>query len=721
MIRFRIGQGWRRERSAPVDGFGLELDGINLLSGAGEEPLTRVVPDLVEAVHSLYARAQPVAQASLPEAHLELVFLRDVDLVELSLVSLGRPARQIRPPLRLDLEELAAATARCARTLLDDLDAAAPTALSAPLRKRLVQRVEALETGEPEEQDRTSAGGWSYEQFTRAPGDFGFRLVDPRDRLLTFDRKAEAPLASLLVDGRVTLRLSATQLWTEEAQPFLFALELSRQSGELAHALEVHDPVFRFRPGGLGPELTVELRANTVDGHPLPATALARGMVGLSMGIAAAAASRNKTQAKNPYLQELMARSREVLAHLQPARASTQGSASPSRPRRGSETQPLPLPGRVRRLRFEPRWQKQSLGGEGEARLLLTPHGPVVSGPELAAGFGPMGELRFRHLSARGVAFAADEAILVAEPHRVACFEGAGPEARWVRSHDGMPLGPELIRQEGVLLAPSEGRAVVAFSELTGRELWRSMPARTQRTFLKVQAHRVLVATDAGHLYGLELADGQIKYRLRAPLPFQQQPISWGRRLLAVLGRGSHHALFVVDAHSGEVAWEQDLNLARPSAPLITGSRAYVAGERDGEGVLLCYGAAGRPVWERSLHLGPGRYALKAVGRSIVVVSQTGAATLLSPEGTVEWHLGAAGEAIFRPLPAIAARGVLVIPGERVRAVDPRGGQVLAEVEASPGLCDLKADARLNLYLLEESGELKAFRLTTQLAVVEGR
>ena len=47
MIRFRIGQSWKRERTAsPVDAFGLDLDGVNLLAGASEEPLAKVVPPI---------------------------------------------------------------------------------------------------------------------------------------------------------------------------------------------------------------------------------------------------------------------------------------------------------------------------------------------------------------------------------------------------------------------------------------------------------------------------------------------------------------------------------------------------------------------------------------------------------------------------------------------------------------------------------------------------
>ena len=83
MIRIRIGQHWRREPGEPpMDSVALELDGVNLLPGAVEEPLAEVVPALLAAVASLHAGRARLAQVSLPEAHLELV---------LALTQLQRP------------------------------------------------------------------------------------------------------------------------------------------------------------------------------------------------------------------------------------------------------------------------------------------------------------------------------------------------------------------------------------------------------------------------------------------------------------------------------------------------------------------------------------------------------------------------------------------------------------------------------------------------------
>ena len=51
MIRFRIGHRWKREPAgAPHDSVSLELDGVNLLPGAVEEPLVEGVSALLTAL-----------------------------------------------------------------------------------------------------------------------------------------------------------------------------------------------------------------------------------------------------------------------------------------------------------------------------------------------------------------------------------------------------------------------------------------------------------------------------------------------------------------------------------------------------------------------------------------------------------------------------------------------------------------------------------------------
>ena len=127
MIRFRIGQSWKKESAAtPSDSIGLEFEGVDVFQGVTEEPLTQAVPDLIEALNALAVEGHRTAQTSFTEAHLELAFHR-VDSegqVDLYIVSMGRPARLLRKPVRMDLGELVEAGIRCSRSLSRDLTSA---------------------------------------------------------------------------------------------------------------------------------------------------------------------------------------------------------------------------------------------------------------------------------------------------------------------------------------------------------------------------------------------------------------------------------------------------------------------------------------------------------------------------------------------------------------------------------------------------------------------
>ncbi len=724
MIRFRIGQSWKRERSAPpVDSFGLDLDGVDLLSGASEEPLVKVVPDLIDALYQLSIEGRPIAQVSLHEANLELAMHRQNGEVALSVVSLGRPAKLVRPAVRLELSELTEAAVRCGRLLLKDLTDAAPAMLRSARNRQMMRRLTVLERGRKGELEKTrSDSGFGYRQPAAKAGTFGFALDDADDLLLTYDARASGALPSLLAPGAVTWKVTAAHDWRLAGVPYLLTLELSRQAGELAHAIELDDEQFTFSPGGVGPRATVKLREKKLEWHgptsDVDPPQLAREMFELGLSFSFAATTRNKSQSKNPYLVELVERCREGLSALRDVVKPSDDRPAKEKRRGSVASRPLKTHGKLRRLFFEPRWEKSSLGGDSPGRLLLSVRGPIFSSLEMACGFSADGELLFRRVATHGVAAASDGRVVTASLNRLTSFRCAEGSARWIRDHDGQCVGPDLLEKDGLLIAPAGTRGVVAFSEMTGREAWRIEPPRTQRSHIALQGHRVLLATDSGYLYGLDVKDGQVRFRMRAALPFGGPTVPWGKRLLAMLWRGERSAVFAADAHSGNIAWTRELQLDTPSQPIAVGTRVMIAGYQDQDAVLVCLGRYGQPLWEKKLHLGSGPLSLLGVGRMVLAQDRSGAATMVGSDGRIEWRVGAPGEELARTVAPHLVRGVLIVPGESVRAIDPRGGRVLGEVAAGVGLVDLKVDARLNLYLLDEDGSLRAYRLSSHFAVV---
>lgn len=710
---------------SPVDAFGLELDGVDILSGASEESLLRVVPELVDAVHALKS-GQRLSQVSLPDAHLELVLDRVDGEVDLEVVSMARPARRLRGPIRVDLDALSDAALKCARVLMADLREHAPQIAAEPSLRAMLKTLQLLET-----RPRAAPGEWSApfsEAHAPALG-FGFTIDDKRGRIQDFTAKSRGGLASVLVEGELTFSREGQVLWRQLGHPFLAALELSRQGGELVHALEVADRKMTFRPGGLGEEWSVDLTAGVVRTSKLelqmPGEQLATLIFDVGQQLAAAFIHAHKPQAKNPYVQELMARCREGSLQLRaanpPPKARGGGAGKAKAAKRGKAPDETPIAdaGRLRRLRFEQRWATEPLGLDESLRLVLSRKGPIVYGAELAVGYSNNGRVRFQRASVRGVALEPDGHAITATAERVMGFVGDEPSARWLRDHDGIPVGPELFREQGRWITTSKGRSILAFDELTGREVFRVAPSRTQKMFISVAGGRVIAGTDGGQLYGLSLEDGSVLYRVKTQLPFDAPVVVAGRKFLARVGSTDRVSVMSAEVETGAVHWTKDLPLSRATQPLPTRDRIYVAGEQASDALLIALDKKGAVAWDKRVHLGAAPYSLASVKRAVLISARTGAAAFVDSDGRVAWLLGAPSrDEIACDVAPVVSRGVAVIAGPVVRAVDVATGEVLAEVKSDPGLCDLKVDRSLGLYLLYEDGTLAAYKLASHFSVV---
>jgi len=692
MIRFRLGQSWKHEPGGdePQDALSLELDGVDLLQGAGDEPLTRAVPAVVDALTSLVLAGERAGQVSLTEAELELCLFRKAGHdVELSVVSLGRSAKLLRGPLTLDLLELSQAAARCGEALLRDVREKAPELARAQRLTHLSSASRRLLAAEAaKELAAHDPGAFSHLEVPRGNA-LGFRIEDGAGRMLTWKRKGHAPLPPLLVSGELT----AADGRVERGLPFLMILEASRRASAMGESELV----------ALGPSMATT-----------PAEVFTLGLK-----LCFALSSRHPALAVNPYVEALTERCQEGLAVLRqptPALAPGRGRARASKSR--ALNKQLTGPGALRRLRFATRWEKETPGLEGEGELWLASKGPVVVTQHSAMAFHTDGRVLYRRVEAGGLNISDDGRALVTKNGRLLFFEGGGKEARWLRDYDGPQLKGPIFRREGSLLVSLANRGVTCFSQATGAEQWRVDPARAQTGHLSVHGDRVLLATDTGALLGLDLVGGVTRFRIRASLPFTAPVVAAGKRLLALLARGERSALIAADVTTGTLLWSKELQLERPSAPVMFRGRVLLAGRRTGKVWLQAFSRAGEQLWERALPLEGSRLFVVGLANGALVQDSRGAAAFVSSDGQIDWVLGTAGVELPHRVAPACARGVAVLAGETVRAVDPRSGRLLAEVKVGPALTALAADRQLNLFLLMENGLLRALKLAAQLSVV---
>jgi hypothetical protein len=718
MLRIRIGQHWKHEGAAEaVDGFGLELDGMALVPGASEEPLGLVMEHLLVATAAL-AAGQTLAQVSLPESSQELLLVRQKDSLALHVLRLGRPAGAVRPAVRLDAEAWRAAVVRAARSWIADLkDSAAPA--------RLRQKARALLSRADRELPpfSTPLPGWGLRVEPRALLGFRFEAVDKDGLLDAGQRRMPVPAALLALEGRLTLVSSGAASFEVRGPASLLALELLRQAEEVVRALEAGEASMRFSPAGAPTVWQLDFQRGAVVTPawtlPWPAEALAEALAAPALGVATLLSALDTRLAENRYLLDFTTRGRAVLAALRAlvARPSKEPRPAGRRTTRRTPAPPLQPGAQVRRLGFLRRGHAKGLAGEGQSELHALGPGFVLVAPTRTAAVSREGAVLQRWTAPRGMALGAGGEALLADEKRWQDVRLAETEARWFRDHDGATLlGPLLVTAEQLVLTtqPSGVRAVDRF---TGRELWRFLPQRPQTLHLGLHSGRVLVAAESGTLHGLDVAEGSVRFRLTAPLPYLGPPLPWGRSAVAALGRGERMAILVLDPHQGVLRWLRELPLACVAPPLARGARLRVLGQRDGAAVLLCLGPKGATVWERPLPLGPGPWALKADADASLVTAADGSAVRVDAQGRFDWHLEGQGAA-RATASAVLRRQVLLVPGASVRTLDVRSGRVVADIPSPGGLHGLAATEKLDVAVLDGAGDLTVWNLGASLGVV---
>jgi len=107
-------------------------------------------------------------------------------------------------------------------------------------------------------------------------------------------------------------------------------------------------------------------------------------------------------------------------------------------------------------------------------------------------------------------------------------------------------------------------------------------------------------------------------------------------------------------------------------------------------------------------------------GVDVILTGSSGSAVRVRRNGRVAWRLGGAASTVTTVGPVLE-RGVLLVPGESLRAVDPRTGRVLAELPGGRGIRALAVGPGLEVARLDEAGDLTLHRLASHFAVVDSR
>lgn len=772
VIRIRTGRSWRhhpanaselRALTAPeardytgerlLDVVGIEIDGVDVAAGIGEAPVVEALGELAAAILRV-GQGEPAAQATVGPGPTELVLEPRGAEVQLSLVTLLRPARVLAQGLLVDASRLRAAALAAAQALLMDLLELGPALEGAPLVKRLSRSCAALARA-----GRRSAIEWpprSVQQpgFVarggRAPLSCEVQVpAVAAARLAARALCPWSPLAPLLGPGAVSLRFGKQPALRAEGPPWLLLRELLVQAGELIHAWEAGEPACTLRLGAheLRCDLsTDELRAG---GWKHAAQASPARLAEAIAQAAKAFAARSLALGPGPAvgteepLAELATAASELLAHCKDLRSGALHRAPEAVRAPPSRAAPVRAPtaglqGRLRRLRYQTAAQLEVgalAGGQSSGvppglpadGLLALPHGPGMPGASLllqgAAGLQCVDlatGARLWHLAgadASSVCVSGAGDLFVTQGDALLRLDPTSGVARWKRV---TKLGaPALAAVPGGCARALEGG--VAFIRDAGTLAFRSKLPERPLQLLAAEGGLLVAALPSSLLTAFELPAGGELWRRR--LGVRVGPIRGAGPLLLCVRQDlrSTRALCAIDAATGEPRWERPLPPGGPSQPgpvVLTAEHAWTLA---GGGVCGVDLATGGLRFQARLPWGPSGelLALDEPGKpsALLAAGPGGALQRLDARGAPVWSHPAEGT--LPPLPPQHVGLVLLSAGAGAAVLDAATGALLARPVAAGTQVDgaaLLPDLSLALHLRE--GALVSLRLSLYLSVV---
>jgi hypothetical protein len=735
VVRIRLGAGWKedpelrdalargRARRVPlVDAVAIEVDGVDIAAGRTEGELLAALEELVGAAARLVGGAHRAA-VHFPESGLELLLRRSAGGALLTLVSIERPSRLLAEAVEVELPALARAAREAAEALLVELAAlgGGARAWGAGLDRALASLAAArpLRPGET----RRPAPAPAPAPRRRAGASCGFELRDDDGLLASYDGGG-ADLGSLLAPGRVWVRAaSGEELLAVDGAPFLLLRDLAALGERIAAAHRERSPRAEAElalPGrARALRIDVDLGAGTAaaGGDALAAEplALARALLEAALDFCGAACARNPRQARNPWISDLREAAREGLRHVRELDAGDRPAApgAPIRARRARAARAPLAPGRMKRLAFRRSWECEvgapagfglSRGGD---RIL------AAGAAAVAAVDAVTGATLWR---AAGAAWAgrAGGALLALRGGDLACHDAATGRTRWSRPLAGPPRGLAAIREGPLVLAT--GGALLALDPWTGRAVWRLEPPAATALHLAGFGPLALAAGDAGFLYGVD-AGGRVAWRLRlAGVPVgPPQPLGGSGIVACATELGG--ALLRFDAATGRRQWAALLDFTPSGAAVPFAGRVGAPGAIGGDPLVAAVELDGAVAWTEGAPIA-GPLAAAALSASLLVKNAAGACAALGRDGEALWtHARETPDPPPANVPPVCARGVALVAGEQVLALDPASGALLGAARVGAPV-RLQVGEDLSLVAMDAAGVVTAARLATHLSVL---
>lgn len=339
----------------------------------------------------------------------------------------------------------------------------------------------------------------------------------------------------------------------------------------------------------------------------------------------------------------------------------------------------LPV-GRLRHLAWRRVWRREAPGLQrvepAGARLYIHGDGGLV------AVDARTGALRWRRPEARPLQ-RGDAGLVVDEEGALLALD----------ARTGRVLWRVLALDEGPFYAAWRSRRrVLAMSDATlfgledGRTTWRYDACFGQIHQVVTHGPLAWMTADDGILHAVRLADGTRQFALPVQGDPEEGLLLVPEGLLVSTqrepeGRG---LLNLLDPLTGAIRWRIGLEGPLLGPPVVLGDGVVQAHGSTHQVTLECVGLADGQLRWRHRQLPVGGHPRLVGGDPLLVKTPDGGLVALEPtNGRIRWSLaGEDDEAhlLRNPLPE-RCRGVLLVPGATVRAVDPQSGRLIRRLD----------------------------------------
>ncbi|MFN3198030.1 MAG: PQQ-binding-like beta-propeller repeat protein [Bradymonadia bacterium] len=359
------------------------------------------------------------------------------------------------------------------------------------------------------------------------------------------------------------------------------------------------------------------------------------------------------------------------------------GDVSPQPARAVPEGSPLPVKG-LHHLAYRRRWRQDDLNPSKGSIRVVGDHVQYSAGDQILTLDRRTGETLWTHDHAHLPPCPGPLDLLLDAAGCLIRVDTDNQTQRWQATIGDGGLSALDLSDDALLVGGVDG-ALQRLSAETGELIWRRHTLHGAVSSVVTSDTACWCLGEDGLVYGLRQNDGMLAFAFPLAGEPEGAPLLTAAGLLVVshAGPGFESQLTLLDPYTGTVEWTRTLEGTAITASAQVGEDAVLILERlEGLYMVRVALADGGVRWQLDLpteaESDPG--TLTVLDELACIKGMEGETTGVDLQrGKILWQVSAeaGSDALVSNAAVVACRGLLLIPGSTVRAIDPQTGRVI--------------------------------------------